>query len=52
MTNLSARVGPVEFGTLGKLIAVRCLAEFNEVMRWAAGSGSQAHAAGLSSAAA
>jgi len=37
MTNLPARVGPVEFGTLGKLIAVRCLAESNEVMRWAGG---------------
>jgi hypothetical protein len=35
--DLPARVGPVEFGTLGKLIAVRCPHDFDHVMRRAGG---------------
>jgi hypothetical protein len=32
------RIGPVEFGRLGDLVAVRCPHEFDDVMRRAGGS--------------
>ncbi len=37
MTDPPARVGPVEFGTLGKLIAVRCPHDLDHLMRRAGG---------------
>jgi hypothetical protein len=32
-----ARIGPVEFGELGKLVTVRCPREFDHLMRGAGG---------------
>jgi hypothetical protein len=32
-----ARIGPVEFGTLGSMVAVRCPREFDPLMRRAGG---------------
>jgi hypothetical protein len=40
MTNrptVPARIGPVEFGTLGSIVAVRCPREFDPLMRRAGG---------------
>ena len=40
MTNrptVPARIGPVEFGTLGSMVAVRCPREFDPLMRRAGG---------------
>jgi hypothetical protein len=34
---IPARIGPVEFGTLGRLIAVRCPHDFDHLMRKAGG---------------
>ena len=34
---IPAHIGPCEFGQLGKLIAVRCPREFDDVMRQAGG---------------
>jgi hypothetical protein len=34
---LPARIGPVEFGELGKLVTVRCPREFDHLMRGAGG---------------
>jgi hypothetical protein len=34
---IPAHIGPCEFGRLGKLIAVRCPHEFDQVMRTAGG---------------
>jgi hypothetical protein len=34
---LPARIGPCEFGELGRLVAVRCPGEFADVMRRAGG---------------
>jgi hypothetical protein len=35
--NIPARIGPVEFGDLGALVAIRCPHEFDPVMRRAGG---------------
>ena len=35
--NLPMRIGPVEFGELGGLVAVRCPREFDHLMRRAGG---------------
>ena len=40
MTNrptVAERIGPVEFGTLGSMVAVRCPREFDPIMRRAGG---------------
>jgi hypothetical protein len=37
MPDLPARIGPVEFGTLGGMVAVRCPREFDAIMRRAGG---------------
>jgi hypothetical protein len=37
MPDLPARIGPVEFGTLGGMVAVRCPREFDSIMRRAGG---------------
>ena len=34
---LPARIGPVEFGTLGGMVAIRCPHELDPIMRWAGG---------------
>jgi hypothetical protein len=34
---IPARIGPVEFGELGRLIAVRCPHDFDHLMRKAGG---------------
>ena len=43
---IPARIGPVEFGELGGMIAVRCPHDFDHLMRGRAGSGSRAAGAG------
>jgi hypothetical protein len=35
--DLPARIGPVKFGNLGALVAIRCPTEFDDVMRRAGG---------------
>ena len=37
ITDIPSRIGPVEFGELGALVAVRCPTEFDDVMRRAGG---------------
>ena len=49
MPDLPARIGPVEFGTLGSMVAVRCPREFDPIMRRAGACGSLAAGAGSSS---
>ena len=37
MPDLPARIGPVEFGTLGSMVAVRCPVDLAPIMRRAGG---------------